>query len=168
MFTEKPINWNEFDVKLKKLQTKTIQNILKVSSNHVMNNISKTDDSFKYEMIRNNDKTYKSPVITAKVLAIVDMNGNIVTEPNTTKHGLTVSLVLDKTSFYCKAGGQNNDIGTIKTKNGKIFDIHNVEKIQDSGVVFHFIKSNDWPILLRYSFKFNALKKKKKKIQIYK
>lgn len=158
LFTEKPVNWNEFDVKLKKLQTQTIQNNQKMSDNYVMKNIPKTDDSLKYEMIRNNDKTYKSPVITAKILAIVDMNGNIVTEPDISKHGLTVSLVLDKTSFYCNAGGQNNDIGTIKTKNGKIFDIHYVEKIQDSGVVFHFIKSNDWPILLRYSFKFNTIK----------
>lgn len=131
-----------------------MQNIKKMSDNYAIENFPKTDDSSKYEMIRNNDKTYKSPVITAKILAIIDMNGNIVTEPDIKKHGFMVSLVLDKTSFYCKAGGQNNDIGIIKTNKGKIFDVQNVEKIQDNGVVLHFIKSNDWPILLKYNFKF--------------
>lgn len=142
------MNWNEFDSKLKNLQIKTIKHITKIS-NYELANIPKTDDSFKYEMIRYNDQTYISPEITAKLLAIVDINGNIVTKPNDKEHGDTVSLVLDKTSFYCKAGGQQNDIGLMKTKSGKIFYVNDVEKIQENCVVLHHIKSSDWPLLLK-------------------
>lgn len=100
-------------------------------------------------MNRLDTQEYELPAVTANLLAIIDMNGNIVTESNTQEHGILVSLVLDKTCFYCKAGGQLNDIGTIKTTSGKTFDIIDVEKIQENGVVLHFIESNDWPMLLR-------------------
>lgn len=148
IYLGKPVDWNELDTKLKSLQVKTLNHIKKLS-NYTLENIPKTNDDFKYEMIRCDDQTYISPVVTATLLAIVDTNGNIVTEPNIKEHGVMVSLVLDKTSFYCKAGGQQNDIGIIKTKSGKIFYVNNVEKIQENCVVLHYIKSNDWPALLR-------------------
>jgi len=148
LYIDKPVNWNELDSKLKSLQTKTIKHIKKISK-CMLKNIPKTDDDFKYEMIRCNDQTYISPEVTAKLLAIVDTNGNIVTEPDIKEHGVMVSLVLDKTSFYCKAGGQQNDVGIVKTKSGKIFDVNDVEKIQENCVVLHYIKSSDWPILLK-------------------
>lgn len=147
---DKPVDWNEFDAEFKKLQSKTIKHIKKVSNSFTMKNIPKTDDSFKYETIRHNNQTYELPTITAKLLAIVDLNGNIVTEPNIKIHGILVSLVLDKTCFYCKSGGQQNDIGVIKTTKGKVFDVIDVEKNQENSIVLHFIKSNDWPMLLRY------------------
>lgn len=137
-------------MKLKMLQTKTAEHLHNISNNYMAVDILKTDDSFKYDMIRHNDQTYVSPVVTANILAIVDMNGIVVTDPDIKKHGLMVSLVLDKTCFYCEAGGQQNDIGVVKTNNGQIFNINNVEKIQENGVVLHYIKSSDWPMLLRY------------------
>lgn len=146
------MNWNELDMKLHNLQTKTITQIKKASNNYVIENIPKTDDSFKYDMIRFDDQTYRSPVVIAKLLEILDINGNIITEPDIEKQGLIVSLVLDKSCFYCKAGGQQNDIGTIKINNGKIFYVNNVEKIHENGVVLHYIKSKDWPILFKYMF----------------
>lgn len=146
------MSWNELDDKLKKLQTKTTENIKRKSNNYMIGNIPKTDDSFKYEVIRHSNESYLLPIVTAKLLAIVDTNGNIVTEPDIKQQGDTVSLVLDKTSFYCKAGGQQNDIGIVKTNNGLVFDVTDVEKIEESGVVLHHIKSRDWPILLRYFF----------------
>ncbi|XP_025408672.1 alanine--tRNA ligase, mitochondrial isoform X2 [Sipha flava] len=142
------VNWNEFEMQLRNLQTKSIKCIQKVSNNYSMQNIPKTDDSYKYKITRHSNQTYVSPVVTAKLLAIIDMNGNIVTEPDITKHGVIVSLVLDKTCFYSKAGGQQHDIGTVKTNNGKIFNVNDVEKIQENGIVLHFINSIDWPILL--------------------
>lgn len=144
------MNWKEFEIKLKNLQTKTIKHILKEPNNSMDKsvNIPKTNDSFKYEMIRLENQTYILPAVSAKLLAIVDINGKIVTEPDINKHGIMVSLVLDKTCFYCKAGGQQNDIGIVKTSSGKVFDVINCEKIQENGVVLHYIKSNDWPVLL--------------------
>lgn len=144
------MNWDELDTKLKILQTKTVKYLHKISNNYVSIDSPKTDDSFKYEMIRHNDQTYVSPDVTAKILAIVDINGTIVTDSNIKEHGVMVSLVLDKTCFYCEAGGQQNDIGIIKTNNGHIFNVNNVEKIQENGVVLHYIKSSDWPLLLKY------------------
>lgn len=149
----KSVNWNELDTKLKSLQTKSIKHIQKVSNNYIMKHFPKTDDSFKYEMVRYDSQTYVSPVVTAKLLAIIDMNGNIVTEPDIKEHGIMVSLVLDKTCFYCKAGGQHNDTGVIKTNSGHIFHINDVEKIHEFDVVLHYVKSSDWPLLLRYSLK---------------
>lgn len=146
------MNWNELDEKLHDLQTKTTKKIKQISNKNIIENIPKTDDSFKYEMIRNNDQTYKFPVVIAKLLAILDMSGNIITKPNIKEQGLIVSLVLDKTCFYCKAGGQLNDIGTIKTNDGKIFYVYDVEKIHENGAVLHYIKSKDWPLLLKYIF----------------
>lgn len=145
------MNWNEFDAKLKTLQSKTLKHNQKVSNSYEIKNIPKTDDSFKYDIIRYDSQRYELPAVTAKLLAIVDMNGNIVTEPDIKVHGDLVSLVLDKTCFYCKAGGQQNDIGIVKTTNGKVFDIINVEQIKENGIVLHYIKSNDWPLLFRYN-----------------
>lgn len=146
------MNWNEFEIQLKNLRTKTIKYVQKELSKFTMLDIPKTDDSFKYKIIRLKNETYVSPVITSKLLAIVDMNGQILTKPDPKKHGQMVSLVLDKTCFYCKAGGQENDIGIVKTSSGKEFDVIDCVKIQETGVVLHYIKSNDWPILLRYFF----------------
>lgn len=146
----KPVSWNELDEKLKQLQTKTIKHTERKSNNYMTGNIPKTDDSFKYEVIRNNNESYLSPVVIAKLLAIFDINGNIVTEPDIKQQGDMVSLVLDKTSFYCKAGGQQNDIGIVTTNNGIVFDVIGVDKIEENGVVLHHIKSRNWPILLRY------------------
>lgn len=150
IFLGKQVNWNEFDMKLKSLKTKTIKHIQKASSSCKIGNFPRTDDSFKYKMIRHDNQTYVSPVVIAKLLAVVDTNGNIVTEPNVKEHGSMVSLVLDKTCFYCKAGGQLNDVGTVKTDSGMVFDIIDVEKIQENGVILHYIKSSDWPKLLEY------------------
>lgn len=146
------MNWKEFEIKLKDLQTKTIKHIHKASNNSINKSIDiiKTDDSYKYEMIRVDNQTYVSPEISAKLLAIVDINGEIVTKPDIQKHGVMVSLVLDKTCFYCKAGGQQNDIGVVKINSGRVFNVINCEKIQENGVVLHYIESTDWPVLLWY------------------
>lgn len=144
------VNWNEFEMQLRNLQMKSIKCVQKVSNDCTMENIPKTDDSFKYKIICHNTHTYETPVVTAKLLAIIDMNGNIVTEPDIKEHGVMVSLVLDKTCFYSKAGGQQHDIGTVKTKNGKVFNVNDVEKKQEHGIVLHYINSIDWPILLKY------------------
>lgn len=151
LLPDKPVNWVEFEAKLKKLQSKTIKHIQELSNNYTIKNIPKTNDSYKYRFTRLNSKNYEFPAVTAKLLSIIDMNGNIVTKPDIQAHGTLISLVLNKTCFYCKAGGQQSDIGIVKTANGKVFDIIDVEKIQENGVILHFIKSNDWPMLLRYN-----------------
>lgn len=132
------------------MRTKTIKHIQKLSNSFTLHDIPKTDDHFKYEMVRSNSQTYEPLVVNAKILTIVDKNGNIVTDSDVKKRGLMVSLILNKTCFYCKAGGQQNDIGIVKTKNGKIFDVISVEKIQENGIILHNINSEDWPILLKY------------------
>ena len=64
--------------------------------------------------------------------------------------GREVNILLDKTPFYVKAGGQTSDKGFIQIKS-LLFDIYEVRKIR--GYVFHVghVVNND----SRFNFKLN-------------
>lgn len=90
--------------------------------------IAVTDDSYKYDW----DKT-----VDASVKAIFTSEG-FLGEGEEAKEGDTVGLVLDKTSFYAEAGGQDTDLGTVSFEGGELF-INDVQTyggyILHSGVV---------------------------------
>ena len=65
--------------------------------------IEVTDDSFKYDWDEEVDVSVK---------AIFTSDG-FLKEGDAAKEGSTVGLVLDKSSFYAEAGGQDADLGTI-------------------------------------------------------
>jgi alanyl-tRNA synthetase len=69
------------------------------------NGILPTDDSFKY----------KSDVgLPGTALALFGADG-FLTDGIAAEKGACVGLVLDKTSFYAKAGGQESDLGARRT-----------------------------------------------------
>lgn len=72
--------------------------------------IEVTDDSYKY----NWDET-----VDATVKAIFTSEG-FLKDQDVAKEGDTVGLILDKTSFYAEAGGQDTDIGTISFDDGEL------------------------------------------------
>ncbi|XP_050420574.1 alanine--tRNA ligase, mitochondrial-like [Adelges cooleyi] len=149
--TDMPVDWNEFNDKLLALKSKTkhcIRNTSKI--NNLMHNFPATDDGLKYNIFCQDNQSYNiSPAIPVKLLAVIDKNGIVIKEYNISEHNRddVVSLIFDKTNFYCEAGGQENDIGIVKTKSGLVFHVINVEKIQENGVILHYIKSKDWPLL---------------------
>ncbi|XP_050544706.1 alanine--tRNA ligase, mitochondrial-like isoform X2 [Daktulosphaira vitifoliae] len=144
-----PINWNEFNCQLNALRSKTKNQVYHLSKNNdLINNFPATKDHFKYDIFRHADHSYIIPTITSKLIAILDTNGNVINDSNIHKYGKNVSLVLEKTNFYCESGGQESDIGIIRTKNGTNFVVKNVNKVQENGVILHHIESDKWPILL--------------------
>lgn len=90
--------------------------------------IEATDDSFKYDWNKEVDATVK---------AIFTSNGFLQND-DVAKEGDTVGIVLDKTSFYAEAGGQDTDLGTVSFEGGELF-INDVQTyggyILHSGVI---------------------------------
>jgi alanyl-tRNA synthetase len=90
--------------------------------------IEVTDDSFKYDWDKELDATVK---------AIFTSNG-FLENGDVAKEGDTVGLVLDQTSFYAEAGGQDTDLGTISFEGGELI-INDVQTyggyILHSGVI---------------------------------
>ena len=73
--------------------------------------IDVTDDSFKYDW---------DEAVDATVKAVFTSEG-FLNDQDVVKEGDTVGLILDKTSFYAEAGGQDTDIGTISFEDGELF-----------------------------------------------
>ena len=90
--------------------------------------IKVTDDSYKYDWDKEVDSSIKAIFTSDGFLG----SGEVA------KEGDTVGLVLDKTSFYAEAGGQDTDLGTISFEGGELF-INDVQTnwgyILHSGVV---------------------------------
>ena len=71
--------------------------------------IKVTDDSYKYVW---------DEEVEATVKAIFTTDGSFLKEGDVAKEGAAVGLVLDKSSFYAEAGGQDADLGTISFADG--------------------------------------------------
>ncbi|KAL7297401.1 hypothetical protein TKK_0009782 [Trichogramma kaykai] len=129
-------------------------------------NISKTDDSFKYDYSYNG-KEYQFPIIKSKLMGII-INGNLISQPEpslkvdesqavveatVTSSGnivekssvvnadTEVGVILDRTSAYSSAGGQISDKGHIQIKN-LLFKFDYVKKIR--GYLIHVGHFVDW------------------------
>ena len=72
--------------------------------------IAVTDDSFKYEW---------DEEVDAEIKAIFTSDG-FMKDGDAAEEGATVGLVLDKSSFYAEAGGQDADLGTVTFEGGEL------------------------------------------------
>ncbi|CAF0801994.1 unnamed protein product [Brachionus calyciflorus] len=119
-----------------------------------LQNVPKTDNSFRYEFELDNYKReaiFKHCKLESRILALAVKN-------NDGKYNLTDEIkpnedciiILDKTNFYPESGGQQSDLGhLVSTSNPNNFtSINNV--IHLKGYTFHIGKSNT-------SFKINDL-----------
>ncbi|XP_033228068.1 alanine--tRNA ligase, mitochondrial [Belonocnema kinseyi] len=103
-------------------------------------NVPRTDDSLKYDYSFDH-KEYFFPPVRSKLLGLI-INGNLKLSPEESDCilekddflGREVNILLDKTPFYVKEGGQTFDKGYVQIKS-LLFDIYEVRKIR--GYVFH-------------------------------
>ncbi|ERL85827.1 alanine--tRNA ligase, mitochondrial isoform X1 [Dendroctonus ponderosae] len=122
-----------FEKKMEEIKQKSKSNrqlsIDKLLSALTATDLKKTDDSGKY--IYNKKGTqYDFPEIQSTILQIVDHNSFI----SQVKDGQSCGLILDKTNFYCEAGGQECDKGQIHFHGAK-FQVETVSKLND--VIVH-------------------------------
>jgi len=87
--------------------------------------ISATDDSYKYEWDLS---------LTSTINAIFGVNGFAKSGDTVTK-GSRVGVILDKSSFYAEAGGQESDVGTLSLTSANSDDVvrFSVNDVQSYG-----------------------------------
>ena len=70
----------------------------------------------------------------SKVISIFSVEDGKIRELSTAHKGMQINLVLDRTVFYAKGGGQVSDIGNIVSKKGLEIVISDVYKVNNSYV----------------------------------
>ena len=106
-------------------------------------------ESVKFEVEKTEFVGYTQTVCDAKVLAIVNTDGEFVDALGAGEKG---TVVLDKTPFYALSGGQVGDTGFIQKGEEKVFEVLDTTKNQDgiflhSGVAMDVISVGDAVIL---------------------
>ena len=102
-------------------------------------------ESVKFEVEKTEFVGYTQTVCDAKVLAIVNTEGEFVDALGAGEKG---TVVLDKTPFYALSGGQVGDTGFIQKGEEKVFEVLDTTKNQDgiflhSGVAMDVISVSD-------------------------
>lgn len=90
-------------------------------------------ESVKFEVEKTEFVGYTQTVCGAKVLAIVNTDGEFVDALGAGEKG---TVVLDKTPFYALSGGQVGDTGFIQKGEEKVFEVLDTTKNQD-GIFLH-------------------------------
>lgn len=90
-------------------------------------------ESVKFEVEKTEFVGYTETVCDAKVLAIVNTDGEFVDALGAGEKG---TVVLDKTPFYALSGGQVGDTGFIQKGEEKVFEVLDTTKNQD-GIFLH-------------------------------
>ena len=90
-------------------------------------------ESVKFEVEKTDFVGYTQTVCDAKVLAIVNTDGEFVDALGAGEKG---TVVLDKTPFYALSGGQVGDTGFIQKGEEKVFEVLDTTKNQD-GIFLH-------------------------------
>ena len=113
-----------------------------------LQNITPTEDHYKYIFQRKTDTHYAFPMIKAKILSILDADDQSEnkcseisdeTESSIPKKlkGDKCGIILDKTTFYHEAGGQVGDRGVLIGPNGATFTVHDCQKLEGTDLVLH-------------------------------
>ena len=102
-------------------------------------------ESVKFEVEKTEFVGYTQTTCDAKVLAIVNTDGEFVDALGAGEKG---TVVLDKTPFYALSGGQVGDTGFIQKGEEKVFEVLDTTKNQDgiflhSGVAMNVISVGD-------------------------
>lgn len=102
-------------------------------------------ESVKFEVEKTEFVGYTESACDAKVLAIVNTDGEFVEALGAGEKG---TVVLDKTPFYALSGGQVGDTGFIQKGEEKVFEVLDTTKNQDgiylhSGVAKDVVAVND-------------------------
>ena len=90
-------------------------------------------ESVKFEVEKTEFVGYTQTACDAKVLAIVNTDGEFVDALGAGEKG---TIVLDKTPFYALSGGQVGDTGFIQKGEEKVFEVLDTTKNQD-GIFLH-------------------------------
>ena len=90
-------------------------------------------ESVKFEVEKTEFVGYTQTVCDAKVLAIVNTDGEFVDALGAGEKG---TVVLDKTPFYALSGGQVGDTGFVQKGEEKVFEVLDTTKNQD-GIFLH-------------------------------
>jgi len=89
-----------------------------------------TEDTLKYSYVKENDRyIFSSPECEVKAIIV---EGKVVSK---ILPGISCSIVLDRTSFYHKAGGQSSDTGRLVMKDGTQFCVADVTNV--GGYLLH-------------------------------
>ena len=123
-------------------------NALQRQKNEQLENLkglSPTEDHYKYTYERKTESHYVFPMLTAKILDIIDIDSNaseaVMPNDTTTRskkvEGDRCGIILDKTTFYSEAGGQVGDKGTLLGPNGATFVVEDCQKLEENNLILH-------------------------------
>lgn len=101
------------------------------------NGLLSTEDKYKYEYTVTAKNAYVFPILSAKVLAIITEDGELVQSA----HDGTCHLIFDRSNFYCEEGGQCRDTGNVSINSSPVFEVKSVVKIRD--IIVHTGKFNN-------------------------
>lgn len=129
------INMDILNLELEKLKSNNNKIKFDYSQINIQNIIQNkpTKDSYKYQL----------DPITAKILAIINLDGEIINSDFIS--GKLYGLLLDQTNFYSQAGGQISDMGSIFDISNN-FNVVHVENINNYIIHFGFISTGYFKI----------------------
>lgn len=106
----------------------------------ITDSFPETDDAGKYDFIyRTDSSSFAVDPVKTSILGIV-LNGTLVKEiTNTVRPNDEVSIIVERSNFYCESGGQEHDTGKIITSNGVAMDVSKVVSL--NGRVLHVVKN---------------------------
>lgn len=98
-----------------------------------------TDDHGKYDYVYKKEAgSFAVDPVKSRILGII-VNNKLVPEIKSILPNEEVSVILERTNFYCESGGQECDTGKMITSEGVTMDVSNVQ--QRDGRILHIIES---------------------------
>jgi alanyl-tRNA synthetase len=115
------VDRKEYERLFKDFQDKSGEGRKKFVVTAVKGDLTKTDDSLKYDL----------QPLAAKAKLLGWVKDNTVNPSSRLDDGDEAALLLDRTAFYAEQGGQVGDTGVIQTPTGS-FDVQDTQKLGDS------------------------------------
>lgn len=106
----------------------------------ITNSFPETDDDGKYDYIyRTESSSFAVDPVKTNILGII-LNGTLVEEITSAVRPIDeVSLIVERTNFYCESGGQEHDTGKMITSSGVTMDVSKVVSL--NGRVVHVVEN---------------------------